>query len=88
MASRHSARPHDHARALAERVRALREARGWTRERLAKEAGIAVGTLARLEREGATSRARSARVARATPPPPQRHPPRPRRPRPNRPPAR
>jgi transcriptional regulator with XRE-family HTH domain len=53
MASRHSARPHDHARALAERVRALREARGWTRELLAKEAGIAVGTLARLEREGA-----------------------------------
>jgi uncharacterized protein (DUF488 family) len=34
-------------------VRALREARGWTRERLAKEAGIAVGTLARLESEGA-----------------------------------
>ncbi|MFG3211055.1 DUF488 family protein, N3 subclade [Streptomyces tendae] len=53
MASHHSARPHDHARALAQRVRALREARGWARERLAKEAGIAVGTLARLESEGA-----------------------------------
>jgi len=53
MASHHSARPHDHARALAERVRAMREGRGWSRERLAKEAGIAVGTLARLEREGA-----------------------------------
>jgi transcriptional regulator with XRE-family HTH domain len=53
MASHHSARPHDHARALAQRVRALREARGWTRERLAKEAGIAAGTLARLESEGA-----------------------------------
>ncbi|MEG8276584.1 DUF488 family protein, N3 subclade [Streptomyces sp. AHA2] len=53
MASHRSARPHDHARALAQRVRALREARGWTRERLAKEAGIAAGTLARLESEGA-----------------------------------
>lgn len=53
MASHHSARPHDHARALAQRVRALREGRGWSRERLAKEAGIAVGTLARLESEGA-----------------------------------
>jgi uncharacterized protein (DUF488 family) len=30
----------------------LREGRGWSRERLAKEAGIAVGTLARLEGEG------------------------------------
>ncbi|MGW4550420.1 DUF488 family protein, N3 subclade [Streptomyces violaceorubidus] len=53
MASHHSARPHDHARALAQRVRAMREGRGWSRERLAKEAGIAVGTLARLESEGA-----------------------------------
>ncbi|MEU7447929.1 anaerobic benzoate catabolism transcriptional regulator [Streptomyces sp. ADI98-12] len=53
MASHHSARPHDHARALAQRVRAMREARGWSRERLSKEAGIAVGTLARLESEGA-----------------------------------
>ncbi|MYS91091.1 MULTISPECIES: helix-turn-helix domain-containing protein [Streptomyces] len=43
----------DHARVLAQRVRALREVRGWTRERLAKEAGIAVGTPARLESEGA-----------------------------------
>ncbi|MFF4799733.1 DUF488 family protein [Streptomyces sp. NPDC001351] len=53
MESHHSARPHDHARGLARRVRALRESRGWSRERLAKEAGIAVGTLARLESEGA-----------------------------------
>ncbi|MFF9806376.1 helix-turn-helix domain-containing protein [Streptomyces coeruleorubidus] len=30
----------------------MREGRGWSRERLAKEAGIAVGTLARLESEG------------------------------------
>ncbi|MDG9717361.1 DUF488 family protein [Streptomyces sp. DH24] len=53
MASHHSARPHDHARALAQHVRTLREGRGWSRERLAKEAGIAVGTVARLESEGA-----------------------------------
>ncbi|GGV20389.1 hypothetical protein GCM10010293_16120 [Streptomyces griseoflavus] len=53
MASHHSARPHDHDRALAQRVRARREGRGWSRERLAKEAGVAVGTLARLESEGA-----------------------------------
>ncbi|MET7452710.1 helix-turn-helix transcriptional regulator [Streptomyces sp. NPDC005574] len=53
MAGHRSASPHDHARALAQRVRALREGRGWTRERLAKEAGIAVGTLGRLESEGA-----------------------------------
>jgi uncharacterized protein (DUF488 family) len=31
----------------------MREGRGWSRERLAKEAGVAVGTLARLESEGA-----------------------------------
>jgi uncharacterized protein (DUF488 family) len=31
----------------------LREGRGWSRERLSKEAGITVGTLARLESEGA-----------------------------------
>ncbi|AKJ11764.1 hypothetical protein ABB07_17485 [Streptomyces incarnatus] len=53
MAGHHSARPHDHARALARRVRALREARGWSRERLAKEACISTRTLARLEGEGA-----------------------------------
>ncbi|MDO0935179.1 DUF488 family protein [Streptomyces sp. DG2A-72] len=53
MAGHRSAPSHDHARALAQRVRALREDRGWTRERLAKEAGIAVGTLGRLESEGA-----------------------------------
>ncbi|WP_445402256.1 DUF488 family protein, N3 subclade [Streptomyces sp. LE64] len=53
MAGHRSAPPHDHARTLARRVRALREERGWTRERLAKETGIAVGTLGRLESEGA-----------------------------------
>lgn len=53
MAGHLSAPSHDRARALAQRVRALREDRGWTRERLAKEAGIAVGTLGRLESEGA-----------------------------------
>ncbi|MEU8863164.1 DUF488 family protein, N3 subclade [Streptomyces umbrinus] len=51
MAGPRSASPH--ARALAQRVRALRENRGWTRDRLAKEAGIAVGTLGRLESGGA-----------------------------------
>ncbi|MET8246668.1 DUF488 family protein [Streptomyces sp. NPDC005202] len=53
MAGHRSAPPHDQARALAQRVRALREDRGWTRERLAKEAGVAVVTLRRLESEGA-----------------------------------
>lgn len=53
MAGHHSARPHGHARALAQRVRALREARGWSREQLAKEACISNRTLARLESEGA-----------------------------------
>ncbi|WP_258038773.1 helix-turn-helix domain-containing protein [Streptomyces sp. SM12] len=38
---------------LAQRVRALREDRGWTRERLAKESGSAVVTLRHLESEGA-----------------------------------
>ncbi|MFI0243153.1 DUF488 family protein [Streptomyces sp. NPDC016845] len=41
------------ARRLAARVRALREARGWTCERLAAEAGIDRATLARLEGGGA-----------------------------------
>ncbi|MCT9004619.1 DUF488 family protein, N3 subclade [Streptomyces rhizosphaerihabitans] len=41
------------ARTLAARVRALREERGWTPERLAKEAGIQSATLARLEGGGA-----------------------------------
>ncbi|MEV6047641.1 DUF488 family protein, N3 subclade [Streptomyces xanthochromogenes] len=38
---------------LAARVRTLRKERGWTPERLAKEAGIQPATLARLERGGA-----------------------------------
>ncbi|MEU0637626.1 DUF488 family protein, N3 subclade [Streptomyces albidoflavus] len=53
MAGPRSAPPRENAHALAQRVRALREDRGWTRERLAKEAGIAVGTLSRLENGGA-----------------------------------
>ncbi|MGH1554833.1 DUF488 family protein, N3 subclade [Streptomyces sp. L7] len=53
MAGHRSASPHGQARALAQRVRVLREGRGWTRERLAKEAGIAVATLSRLENGGA-----------------------------------
>ncbi|MGP4115227.1 DUF488 family protein, N3 subclade [Streptomyces sp. 4N509B] len=43
---------HSQVRALARRVRGLREARGWTREQLAEEAGIALRTLERLESEG------------------------------------
>jgi DNA-binding XRE family transcriptional regulator len=58
MAGHHSAPLHDHARALARRVRALREDRGWTREQLAKEAGVTVKTLGRLESEGASDPAR------------------------------
>ncbi|MEV0301345.1 DUF488 family protein, N3 subclade [Streptomyces prasinus] len=38
---------------FAQRVRTLREERGWTRERLAKEAGVRPNTLARLEGGGA-----------------------------------
>jgi XRE family transcriptional regulator, regulator of sulfur utilization len=34
---------------VAMRVRALRERRGWTQERLAEKAGISRGYLARLE---------------------------------------
>ncbi|MBT2510135.1 DUF488 family protein [Streptomyces sp. ISL-98] len=48
-----NAREQARARALAQQVRTLRENRQWTRERLAKEAGIHVRTLARLESEGA-----------------------------------
>ncbi|WP_413800152.1 DUF488 family protein [Streptomyces iranensis] len=44
---------HARARALARRVRGLREERGWTRERLAKEASVQPSTLARLEGGGA-----------------------------------
>lgn len=40
------------ARALAQQIRSLRTARGWTRERLAKEAGLHTRTLVRLESEG------------------------------------
>lgn len=55
MTGYHAARTddHAHARALGQRVRSLREARGWSRERLAEEAGIGTSTLARLESAGA-----------------------------------
>ncbi|WP_392753999.1 DUF488 family protein [Streptomyces sp. LN590] len=48
-----NAREQARASALAHQVRTRRESREWTRERLAKEAGIHVRTLARLESEGA-----------------------------------
>ncbi|MFD7340897.1 DUF488 family protein [Streptomyces violascens] len=41
------------AHTLASHLRNLREERHWTRERLAKEAGIHIRTLTRLESEGA-----------------------------------
>lgn len=55
MAGRPPADPREQARAgtLAQHLRALREEREWTRERLAKEAGIHTRTLVRLESEGA-----------------------------------
>ncbi|MFG2948419.1 DUF488 family protein, N3 subclade [Streptomyces adustus] len=54
MAGRPAASSQERARAqeLARRIRALRKARGWTRERLAKEAGLHTRTLVRLESEG------------------------------------
>jgi transcriptional regulator with XRE-family HTH domain len=56
MASRLPEKPQGQARAqaLAHQVRTLRENREWSRERLAKEAGVQVRTLARLESAGAT----------------------------------
>lgn len=55
MAGRPPADPREQARAgtLARHLRALREDRHWSRERLAKEAGIHTRTLVRLESEGA-----------------------------------
>lgn len=56
MAARLSANSSDHAsraRALARRIRSLREGRGWSVERLAEEAGVGTSTLRRLESEGA-----------------------------------
>ncbi|MEU5380552.1 DUF488 family protein [Streptomyces sp. NPDC005968] len=54
MAGRPAASRQERAQAqeLARKIRALREARGWTRERLAKEAGLHTRTLVRLESEG------------------------------------
>lgn len=55
MARRPAADHREQARAgsLAQRLRALREERNWTHERLAKEAGIHPRTLGRLESGGA-----------------------------------
>lgn len=35
---------------IADRIRALRESKGWTQEDLANEAGIGTATVSRLER--------------------------------------
>lgn len=52
MADQHAARSHRRARALATRVRDLREARGWTRAELAANAGVTAKTVTRLESGG------------------------------------
>jgi transcriptional regulator with XRE-family HTH domain len=44
--------PHTHSKRLAAGIRALREQRGWTRERLAKEASVQLATLKRVEGGG------------------------------------
>ncbi|MEO3752645.1 DUF488 family protein [Streptomyces sp. B6B3] len=54
MAAHHSVRSRHHIRALARQLRAFREARGLTREELAEEAGVSIGTLGRLEVGGAS----------------------------------
>ena len=48
---------------IADRVRALRLERGWTRAELAARAGVALDTLARFERTGHVALARLARLA-------------------------
>ncbi|KOG53155.1 hypothetical protein ADK76_29010 [Streptomyces griseoflavus] len=55
MAGRPEASRHERARAqaLARQVRVLRESRGWSRERLAKETGLHSRTVIRLESAGA-----------------------------------
>lgn len=55
MAGRPVTDPSERAQAsrLAQQLRTLREQRGWTRERMAKEAGIHTRTLVRLESESA-----------------------------------
>ena len=47
--------PTETAKALAERLRALRLLKGWTRETLAKRSGISAASLKRFENTGKAS---------------------------------
>lgn len=47
--------PAEMGRALAERLRGLRLAKGWTRQTMAKRAGISVASLKRFENSGKAS---------------------------------
>lgn len=47
--------PAETGKALAERIRALRLLKGWTRETLAKRAGISPASLKRFENSGEAS---------------------------------
>jgi transcriptional regulator with XRE-family HTH domain len=55
--------PVDLIRAIGERLRVARLARGWTQEELAERSGIALSTLKLLEAKGQGSIQRLARVA-------------------------
>lgn len=57
--------PEEICRAMADRVRELRLAQGWTREELANRAGIAPSTLRDFERKGHITLARLVMVASA-----------------------
>ena len=47
--------PSEMGKSLADRVRALRLLKGWTRETLARRAGVSTASLARFERTGKAS---------------------------------
>ncbi|MBN8439462.1 MAG: helix-turn-helix transcriptional regulator [Verrucomicrobia bacterium] len=51
------------AREVGQRIRAIRLAKGWTREELAERSGVAVSTLKLLESKGQGSFQRLTRVA-------------------------
>ena len=55
--------PHDIARTLAQRTKALRLDRGWTQEEIAERAGIALATYRRFERTGGISLERLLKLA-------------------------
>lgn len=57
--------PGDVERLLANRLRSLRDARGWTQQELADRSGLGVATVARLERSGRGQLATLIRIAAA-----------------------